>query len=85
MQSYRAFFLNLAGRIEAVEIVEAESDNDALLKTVELAARQSRYSAVEVWEGARRLFPQVRGQADIRQLKRQLVAAGLMLTEHDAH
>jgi hypothetical protein len=83
MTAYRCFFLNRAGRIEKAEVVAAESDDDALLATLKLLERQSRYAAIEVWEGARKVFPQAMDGADVERLKRALLSAGLLVFEGD--
>ena len=81
MRGYRCFFLNRAGRIEKAEIVRAEADEDALAAALRLIERQWDYASIEVWEGARKVFPQARGRADVDQLRRMLLSAGLVVFE----
>ena len=84
MRGYRCFFLNRQGHIEKAEIVRADADEDALVAALKLIERQDRYSTIEVWEGARKVFPHSMDGADIDQLKRMLVAAGLVVTDDPA-
>ena len=77
--SIAVFFLNAACRIERAEIVEAERDEEAL--TAALIKRQSVYSAIEVWDGARKVFPQALDRREVDQLKRTLLRAGLVVVE----
>ena len=83
MRSYRCFFLNSAGRIEKAEIVEAETDEDALAAALSLIDRQSHYGSIELWEGARKVFPQARDRADVDQLRRMLLSIGLVVCEDE--
>jgi hypothetical protein len=81
MRTYRCFFLNRAWRIEKAEIVEAEDDEKALLAALQLVDVQWGFAAVEVWEGARKVFPHARDRVDIEELRRLLLGAGLMTSE----
>ena len=83
MRGYRCFFLNIAGRIEKAEIVQAETDEDALAVALRLVEAQSHYESIEMWEGARKVFPQTRDSADIEQLKRILLGAGLLVLKDE--
>jgi hypothetical protein len=78
VRGYRCFFLNKAGHIEKADIVEAETDEDALAAALSLIERQSDYASVEVWEGARKVFPHARDRADVDQLRRMLLSVGLV-------
>lgn len=73
---YHCFFLHKSGRIDKASIVEADSDQHALLRTLELVDPQSHCTAVEVWQGPRKVFPVARVHADIEHLKRVLLAVG---------
>ena len=81
MRGYRCFLLNRAGRIEAAEVVEAKTDDDALAAALRLIEQQSHYATVEVWEGARKVFPQSRDRADLETVKRALQGVGLLVYE----
>ena len=83
MRGYRCFFLALSGRIEKAEIVEADTDEDALAAALTLVERQFKYANVEVWEGARKVFPHGRASADVEQIKRVLQSVGLRVFEDE--
>ena len=84
MAGYRCFFLNRAGRIEKAEIIQAETDEGALSVALRLVEAQWHYESIEVWEGARKVFPHTCHSADIEQLKRVLQSAGLRVFEDEA-
>ncbi len=69
MRAYRCYFLGADGRIAALEIFEAESDEDALAQAVVLAGRR-QYRAIEIWDCGRRVYPQARGKGDVDEIKR---------------
>jgi hypothetical protein len=53
MALYRCYLMNL-GMIENVEIIEAETDEDAILVSKEVfVEKESRFSSYEVWDRAR--------------------------------
>jgi hypothetical protein len=83
VRGYRCFFLNRAGRIEKAEIVQAESDEDALAAALSLIERQSNYANVELWQGARKVFPQGRASTDVEEIKRVLQSVGLRVFEDE--
>ena len=57
MPSYRCYFLNDEDHIQAVENVDAELVWDAIDRALAMLKARPHTSAVEVWEGARRLYP----------------------------
>ena len=77
---YRCFFLHKSGCIEKANIVEAESDADALFWASRLTDRQS-HTAIEIWQGPRKVFPVSRARGDIEELNRILSALGLMTAD----
>jgi hypothetical protein len=81
VRGYRCFFLNRAGRIEKAEIVQAETDEGALAAALRLVERQSDYKSIEVWEGARKVFPSAHDSPDVEQVKRVLLDAGWRVFE----
>jgi sugar phosphate isomerase/epimerase len=81
VRGYRCFFLNRAGRIEKAEIVEADTDADALAAAIILVEGQSDYASIELWEGSRKVFPQGRDARDLEEVKRALKSAGLRVFE----
>lgn len=81
MRAYRCYFLDHAGGIEKAEIVESDSDEGALLAAVNLLDRQSACAAIEVWRGARKVFPKALDGVDVGQAKRLLLGAGVMVAE----
>ncbi len=76
MRPYRCYFLNQAGRIEAVEIVDAQADEEALIQAVELLKTQRHYRGIEVWDCARRVFPRARGKVNVDEIRRVLRRLG---------
>lgn len=61
MRPYRCFFLNLRSAIAGVEIVEAETDDEALRRAESLFLEKgAQFSGYEVWDGERRVHRQLR-------------------------
>jgi len=56
MHVYRCFFLNEGDHIRAAEIIEAEMVGEAIDKARVMLRERHQYSAVEIWEVARRLY-----------------------------
>jgi hypothetical protein len=54
--TFRCYFLDADNRIRAAEIIDAKGLDDAIEKGLAML-RQSRYPAIEVWEGATKVFP----------------------------
>ncbi len=46
-----------------------------------LVDRQSTYSAIEVWEGERKVFPRPRDRVDVDELKRLLLGVGVVVED----
>jgi hypothetical protein len=59
MRSYRCFFLNLRAAVAAVEIIEAENDDDALRLAMSMFREQGQFTGFEVWDCARRVHRQM--------------------------
>jgi len=57
MHVYRCFFLNEDNHIKAAEIIEAEAIGEAIDRARAMLRERPRYGAVELWDGARRLYP----------------------------
>jgi hypothetical protein len=53
MRSYRCYFLDERDMISLAEIIEADSDADALRQAAERLAKKPNAMAVEVWDLAR--------------------------------
>jgi hypothetical protein len=81
MSSYRCFFLDKAGHIKKAQIVEGECEEDALLAAMKLVEPRAGISAIELWQGARKVFPRTCDHADIEDVMRFLRAAGLAISE----
>ncbi len=81
MRSYRCYFLNPAGRIAAVEIVEADTDEDALIEAARRLNGQPHHRASEVWDCARRVFPPARDKVDVDKVGRVLRGVGLRVSD----
>lgn len=60
MRFYRCFLLNQVSVIAAVEIIEAEDDDDAVQRA-ETVFRQkgAAFSGYEVWDCERRVYPRI--------------------------
>ena len=56
MPSYRCYFLNLQSAVAHLEIVEADSDANALARAAALFQEKGAgFSAFELWERGRRI------------------------------
>jgi hypothetical protein len=56
MPTYRCYFLNLHSHIERVEIIEADTDSDAVERgDVVFREKGAGFSGVEVWDRGRRV------------------------------
>ena len=77
---YRCFFLHKSGCIDKANIVEAESDADALFWASRLTDRQS-HTAIEIWQGPRKVFPVSRARGNIEQLQQILSTLGLLTAD----
>jgi hypothetical protein len=56
MRAYSCYFLDMNSDIERVEIVEAETDADAMQQAEGLfAAADGQFPAMELWDQARRV------------------------------
>jgi hypothetical protein len=53
MRSYRCYFLDERDMISLAEIIEADSDEDALRQAAARLAKKPAATAVEVWDLAR--------------------------------
>jgi hypothetical protein len=62
MSAYRCFFLNLRSAVAAVEIIEAENDDDALRLALSVFREQGQFAGFEVWDRGRRLHRQMRAE-----------------------
>ncbi len=58
MHIYRCFFLNESDHIKAAEIIEVEADaiGDVIDKARVMLQERPQYRAVEIWDGARKLY-----------------------------
>jgi hypothetical protein len=56
MATFRCYHLDAKGHIQAVDVIEATGLGEAIEKGLALL-RRSRYPAVEIWEGATKVFP----------------------------
>ena len=52
--SYR-FYLQRDGQTFAAEVLECESDSDAMVKARELLAASTTFHLMEVWQGTRKI------------------------------
>lgn len=56
MVDYRCYFLNSQDRIQASEEIRADRLEDAIDQSLALLSAQDRHSAIELWNGAVRLY-----------------------------
>jgi hypothetical protein len=57
---YRCYFLNMQARIERVELIEADTDSDAVARADTLfRERGAGFSDIEVWDRGRRVERQL--------------------------
>ena len=61
--TFRSYFLDADNRIQAAEVVEAKALGQAVEKGIAML-RRSRYRAIEMWEGAIKVFPVSTPSAD---------------------
>ena len=61
MQSYRCYFLDGANAIKDVAILNCEADGDVPRHARELLQDRTDFSGIEVWEGPRKVFYEMRG------------------------
>ena len=60
MGSYRCYFINYEDEIGLSEMIDADNPTDAIEKALVMLHARPHYSAVEVWEGQKRLYPLLR-------------------------
>ena len=56
MAIFRCYYLNADNHIQQVEIIEAKALGEAIEKGLAML-RQSPYPAIEIWDGATKVFP----------------------------
>jgi hypothetical protein len=56
MATFRCYHLDANDHIQQVEIIEARALGEAIEKGLAML-RRSRYPAIEIWEGAMKVFP----------------------------
>ena len=56
MPTFRCYFLDGDNHIWAAEIIDAPAPGEAIEKSLAML-RQSRHQAIEIWEGATKVFP----------------------------
>ena len=54
--TFRCYFLDTDNRIRAAEVIDAQGLGEAIEKGLAML-RQSPYPAIEIWEGAMKVFP----------------------------
>jgi|HubBroStandDraft_6_1064221.scaffolds.fasta_scaffold255154_2 hypothetical protein len=57
MHTYRCYFLDHHERISADESIDADAPTDAIDRARAMLCARPHHQAVEVWQGARRLYP----------------------------
>jgi hypothetical protein len=57
MQTYRCYFLDERERVSADESIEADAPTDPIDRALAMLCARPHHRAVEVWQGARRLYP----------------------------
>ena len=53
--SYYRFYLRRGGQTFAAEVLECDSDSDAMVKAKELLATSTTFRLMEVWQGTRKV------------------------------
>ena len=61
MHVYRCYFLNSEDRIEAFEVIEAETLREGIDRALAMLKARPQHRSVELWDGARRVYPAVYG------------------------
>jgi hypothetical protein len=56
MYTFRCYFLDANDHIKAAEVIEAKALGEAIERGL-AALRESRHQSLEIWEGARKVFP----------------------------
>ena len=56
MSTFRCYYLDASDHIQAVDVIEAKRLGEAIEKGL-VMLRRSRYPAIEIWEGATKVFP----------------------------
>ena len=57
MASYRCYFLDTADHIRAAEVIEADALDGAVDRALALLRERPHHHAVELWDGARKVYP----------------------------
>jgi len=57
------FYLQRDGQTFAAEVLECDSDSDAIVKAKELLANSTTFHVMEVWQGARKVGIVEKGSA----------------------
>jgi len=61
MHIYRCYFLNEAELIQAFEVIEAASLREGIDRALAMLKARPQHRSVELWDGARRVYPAVYG------------------------
>ena len=61
MHLFRCYFLNAEDRIEAFEVIEAETLRAGIDLALAMLKARPQHRSVELWDGARRVYPAVYG------------------------
>ena len=56
MATFRCYYLNADNHIQQVDMIEAKALGEAIEKGLAML-RQSPYPAIEIWDGATKVFP----------------------------
>ena len=57
MHIFRCYFLNSEDRIEASEVIEADSLRDGIDRALAMLEARPQHRTVELWDGSRRVYP----------------------------
>jgi hypothetical protein len=60
MPSYRCYFLDDAAHIRSTESIDAEALSEALEKALAMLKQRPHHRSIEIWDGAKRLYPPAR-------------------------
>jgi hypothetical protein len=57
MSNYRCFFLNASNRVEAAEVIEAQTPTQAVEQALAILRERPQHRAIELWQGATLVYP----------------------------
>jgi hypothetical protein len=68
MPDFRCYFLDADERIRAAQDIEADAASAAVARVLEMLKERPHHRSVEVWQGARRVYPPRGEPPEIRRV-----------------